>query len=116
LKVAQNGAPVYVYLFSWQTPVLDGVQKAFHCAEIPFAFNNIDLTEHTTSGSREAHVLADKISQAWINFARTGNPNHKGLPQWPAFTGENRSTMIFDNTCVVKNNHDKKLLEIVSGN
>jgi len=116
LKTAQNGAPVYVYLFSWQTPVLDGVQKAFHCAEIPFAFNNIDLTEHTTSGSREAHVLADKVSQAWINFARTGNPNHGGLPQWPAFTDEDRSTMIFDNTCVVKNNHDKKLLEIIAGN
>ena len=69
-----------------------------------------------TTGSREAYALADKVSQAWINFARTGNPNHEGLPQWPAFTDENRSTMIFDNECVIKNNHDKKLLEIIAAN
>jgi len=49
LKAAQNGASVYMYLFAWQTPALDGIHKAFHCAEIPFAFNNIALTEYTTT-------------------------------------------------------------------
>jgi para-nitrobenzyl esterase len=116
LKAAQNGAPVYMYLFAWQSPVLDGIHKAFHCAEIPFVFNNIALTEHTTTGSKEAYALADKVSQAWINFAKTGNPNHKGLPHWPAFTDAKRSTMIFDNQSVVKENHDRKLLEITEGN
>ena len=116
LKAAQKGASVYMYLFAWQTPVLDGIHKAFHCSEIPFVFNNIALTEHTTSGSQEAYALADKVSQAWINFAKTGNPNHKGLPDWPAFNDEKRSTMIFDNECIVRDNHDRKILEIVGGN
>ena len=116
LKSAQNGAPVYVYLFTWQSPVLDGVFKAIHTIEIPFAFNNINLAEHLTGGGPDAHALADKVSQAWINFARTGNPNHAGLPKWPAFNDKDRSTMIFDNECLVKKNHDRRLLEIVGDN
>jgi para-nitrobenzyl esterase len=116
LKSAQNGAPVYMYLFAWQTPILDGVHKAFHCSEIPFVFNNVALTEHITTGSKEAHALADRVSQAWINFAKTGNPNHAGLPSWPAFTDKKQSTMVFDDKCVVKENYDMTLMEIVSGN
>jgi para-nitrobenzyl esterase len=114
LKAAQHGAPVYMYRFDWQTPVLDGIHKAFHTAEIPFIFNNIALSEHTTGGSKEAYALADKVSQAWINFARTGNPNHPGLPKWPAYTDEKRATMIFDNKSVVRENFDSKLLDIAN--
>jgi para-nitrobenzyl esterase len=113
LKAAQNGAPVYVYLFAWQNPLFDGVYKAIHCMEIPFVFNNALHSEEFTGGSPEAIALADRVSQAWINFARTGNPNHAGLPEWPAFTDEKRSTMVFDNECAVKDNYDSKLLEIV---
>ena len=77
-------------------------------------FNNIALTEHTTGGSSEAYALADKVSQAWINFARTGNPNHPGLPNWPAFNDEKRATMILDVNPVVRENHDRKLIEIAT--
>jgi para-nitrobenzyl esterase len=112
LKAAQNGAPVYVYLFAWQNPLFDGVYKAIHCMEIPFVFNNALHSETFTGGSPEAIALGDRVSQAWINFARTGNPNHAGLPTWPAFTDKKQSTMVFDNKCVVKENYDRKLMEI----
>ncbi len=108
-----GGAPVYMYMFNWQSPVLDGKYKAIHCVEIPFVFNNIARCEEMTGGTKEAYTLADKVSQAWINFARTGNPNHAKLPQWQPYTVEKGTTMIFDNTCEIKYHHDKDLMELV---
>ncbi|HYK46446.1 MAG TPA: carboxylesterase family protein, partial [Parafilimonas sp.] len=113
-KSALNAAPVYVYLFTWQSPVLDGKYKAIHCMELPFVFNNIQLCEEMTGGTKEAYALADKVSKAWISFARTGNPNHKGLPNWPAYNATNTATMHFDNQCTVEPQLDKELFDIVS--
>jgi para-nitrobenzyl esterase len=45
---------------------------------------------------------------AWVAFARTGNPNHKGLPNWPAFTIDQRATMIFNNECKTVNDPRKE--------
>jgi para-nitrobenzyl esterase len=112
LKADQKGAPVYNYLFTWQSPVLDYFWRAGHSMEIPFVFNNAQIGKQSTGGSKEVYVLTDKVSQAWINFARTGNPNHKGLPNWPAFTAGNGATMIFNNNCEVRNNHDKELMSM----
>jgi para-nitrobenzyl esterase len=44
------------------------------------------------------------MSGAWVQFARTGNPGHSGLPRWPAYTAERRATMVFDNRCEVRSN------------
>ncbi|UFH55790.1 carboxylesterase/lipase family protein [Spirosoma sp. KNUC1025] len=114
-KAVAGAAPVYMYLFTWNSPVNDGLYKSMHCMEIPFAFNNIARCEEMTGGGKDAYALADKISNAWIAFARTGNPNNKSLPNWPQYTAENGATMLFDNTCQVKNHPDKELLEIASG-
>lgn len=113
-KSAGGTAPVFMYLFTWQSPVMDGAYKAIHCIEIPFAMNNIARCEEMTGGGKEAYALADKISQAWINFAKTGDPNHKGLPVWPKYTSSVGATMMFDNTCTVRNHPDKELLELTS--
>jgi para-nitrobenzyl esterase len=98
-KAAQKGAPAYLYWFTWQTPVLDGRPHAFHCAELPFVFNNAERCETMTGGGPQAIELAHKMSDAWVRFARTGNPNGPGLPNWPAFNPERQPTMIFDNRC-----------------
>ena len=112
----EGGAPVYMYLFTWQSPVFDGKYKSLHCMELPFVFDNIDLANQMTGAGQEAHDLADKMSQAWINFAKTGNPNHSGLPEWPAYNSSNTATMHFDKTCTVRPQLDKELFAIVQGN
>ena len=105
-------APVFVYLFTWQSPVMDGAYKAIHCIEIPFAMNNIARSEEMTGGGKEAYALSEKMSTAWINFARTGNPNHKGLPVWPKYTEGVGATMMFDNVSTIKNHPDKEILDL----
>jgi para-nitrobenzyl esterase len=111
IKSGSASAPVFMYLFTWQSPIFGGDFKALHCMEIPFVFNNIARCEEMTGGGKDAHVLADKMSQSWINFARTGNPAHKGLPAWPIYTAANGATMLFDLQCVIKNHHDREVLE-----
>ncbi len=113
-KAAQSAAPVYMYLFTWQTPILDGRPRAFHCSEIPFVFDNADVSAFATGGTPEARALAGRVSDAWINFARRGNPNHAGLPSWPVFAPTTGPLMVFDNTCVVKNDPDRELRELTA--
>lgn len=113
LKAAQNAAPAFMYLFAWQTPLLDGRPRAFHCSEIPFVFYNTDLSGFATGGGHEARTLAAKVSDAWINFARHGDPNHPGLPAWPKYDTAG-PVMVFDNTCEVKNDPDRELRKAVN--
>jgi len=112
-KAAQNAAPAYMYLFAWQTPLLDGRPRAFHCSEIPFVFYNTDVSAFATGGGPEARALAATVSDAWINFARSGNPNHSGLPNWPKYDAAAGPVMIFDKTCEVRNDPDRELRKVV---
>jgi para-nitrobenzyl esterase len=103
LKSAQK-APVYMYYFTWRSPVRDGKLKTFHTLEIPFVTDNVDNATSMTGTGQDRYALADKMSAAWTAFARTGNPNHKGLPTWPKFDPmSTRATMIFNNECKVVN-------------
>ena len=112
LKVAQGGAPVYNFLFRWESPVLDGALRSGHCLDLPFAFNNAALYRTETGGGPEAIELARIMSTAWVNFARTGNPNPvKGMPSWMPYTAEDNVTMTFDNECEVWHGRDKALLQ-----
>jgi para-nitrobenzyl esterase len=106
-KSALRAAPAYIYTFAWKTNVLDGRPRAFHRSEIPFVFDNTDRCAHQTGGTEEARVLAARMSDAWIAFARTGSPNHSGIPIWPTFDPVRVPTMFFDNTCEVKYDHDR---------
>ena len=113
LKAALNAAPAFMYMFAWQTPLLNGRPRAFHCSEIPFVFYNTNLSAFATGGGQEARALAAKISDAWINFARTGDPGHPGLPVWPKYDTAG-PVMVFDNTCEVKNDPDRELRKAVN--
>jgi para-nitrobenzyl esterase len=113
-KAAQAAAPAYLYWFQWQTPILDGRPRAYHCAELPFVFYNTDRCATMTGGGAEARDLAGRIADAWIAFARSGNPNHKALPKWPEFSAAECPTMIFDNTCVVENAPDAEQRKVLT--
>ncbi len=102
-KADAHQAPVYMYFFNWRSPVRDGKLKAFHTVEIPFVFDNVELTPSMVGTGPELQPMADKISSAWVAFARTGNPNHKGFPNWPAFNTSQRTTMILNTECKVVN-------------
>ena len=107
-QAAQGNAPVYMYYFTWRSPVRDGKLKAFHTLEIPFVFENVDIGKPMTGTGQDRYSLSDKMSRAWVAFARTGNPNHKGLPNWPAFNTDQRGTMIFNNECKTVNDPGKE--------
>ena len=114
-RKAAQPAPVYMYYFTWKSPVRDGKLKAFHTLEIPFVLNNVDEAKSMTGSGADRYSLQEKMSGAWAAFARTGNPNHKGLPNWTAFKADQRVTMIFDNQCkVLKDPHGEERLALAS--
>lgn len=108
-----DAAPVYMYLFGWESPVMDGILRSTHCMEIPFVFNNAVTHATMTGGGPEAVELADKMSKAWVNFASTGNPSVEELPQWNPYTLEDEETMYFDNECSILYGHDRELTDFV---
>lgn len=106
-KVQQNGAPVYMYRFSYESevPVAPSVNypmKTPHAIEIVFKFNHPENSGN--SGNRpERFDAARNMSHAWAAFARTSNPSFDGIPKWPAYTLKDRATMILDAKCTVEN-------------
>jgi para-nitrobenzyl esterase len=106
-KAAQRRAPAFLYQIRWRTPVEGGRRLSPHCIEIPFAMqNHWQLPEMVGTGP-ELQPLADKVSGAWIAFARTGNPSHPGIPKWPAYNATERSTMHIDNEWALSNDPDR---------
>ena len=107
-------APVYMYYFTWQSPVRQGKLKAFHTLEIPFHQENVNEASSMTGEGNDRYALQDKMSLAWTNFARTGIPNHKGLPSWPVFEINKRATMILSNDCKVVNDPNGEERKLVA--
>ncbi|MEJ2132246.1 MAG: carboxylesterase/lipase family protein [Gammaproteobacteria bacterium] len=102
-KAKRGGAPVYLYTLTWQTAASRGALRTPHALEIPLVFDNVERADRFVRPADAAQPLADIMSDTWINFARTGNPNHDGLPEWPSYSLDARATMIFDLPCRIEN-------------
>jgi para-nitrobenzyl esterase len=89
-------APTYMYSFDFEPTSL----KAAHGAEIPFVFGNATANPNARPGAK---AVEDAMSEAWIAFARTGKPNHAGIPNWPTYDATTRAVMVFDTKTAVVN-------------
>lgn len=105
---SQQKSPVYVAWFGWEPPMFNGRMRAFHCLDICFWFYNTDLMLTHTGGGSRPRKLSEKMSDALLQFMRSGNPNCESMPQWPSFTEENGETMILNDICEVRNDPDKE--------
>ena len=96
-----RGAATWVYLFTRQSPVQGGRLGAAHAMDIPFVFGTIDAPQvaKLIGDGPERAPLSRAMQDAWLAFARRGDPSHTGLPSWPAWDGARRATLIFDQPC-----------------
>ncbi len=94
-KFAQGRAPAYLYYFNWRSPVRGGKLRTMHGMELPFVFDHPDKISFMTGAGSDRAAIATAMSTTWVAFARTGNPNHSGIPQWAAFNPNTWPTMVF---------------------
>ncbi|MFH0758012.1 MAG: carboxylesterase family protein [Bacteroidota bacterium] len=106
-------APVYVAWFGWEPPLFNQRMRAFHCLDICFWYYNTDLMLTHTGGGARPRKLSEKMSDALLQFMKTGDPNCGSLPQWPAYTVENGETMILNDVCEVQNDPDREGREMI---
>jgi para-nitrobenzyl esterase len=95
---ADHTPQTYAYLFTWRSPARGGRLGAAHTMEIPFVFGRLDDPGMGPLIGQGGAVqrLSAQMMDAWIAFARTGNPATEALPAWPAYTADRRATMVFD--------------------
>jgi para-nitrobenzyl esterase len=112
-KLEKGKTPVYNYLFAYEYPV-NGGTTSFHCSEIAFVFHNISEPHIRigTGGAPAALALQDKVSTAWLNFARTGNPSQPGL-EFKPYTVQDPETMVFDTVSECRALRDDKLVSLM---
>ena len=104
---AETG-PVWSYFFN-QDFTIEGGRAPWHCSDIPFVFHNTELVP-SANISGVTPQLEQQIFDAVLAFARTGNPQHSGIPTWPASTPQQENTMLFDSATRLAPNHDKALI------
>ena len=111
-RAALGKAPTYLYVWAWETPVMG--LRAPHTMEIPFVFNHINTCESMTGPvNPKMRQLEAASAGAWASLARGGSPNHKGLPNWPAYTPLKREVMIFDTPCGVESDTTGEVRQIM---
>lgn len=111
-RAVHQQTPVYSYLFAYEFP-LEGGKPAWHCSEIPFVFCNTDKVA-VCNIPGVSDRLEERMSSAWVSFARYGSPDCCCLPHWEPSSADDEATMIFDAQCTVRHNHDHKLMEVIA--
>jgi len=115
-KHMQGRAPVFLYAFTWRSPVRQGKLRSMHGMELPFVFDHPDAISFMTGTGRDREALATAMSQAWVAFARSGNPNHAGIPSWTPFEPASWPTMVFGRQVALLNDphgEERRAIEAV---
>ena len=106
-KAMQGGSNIYAYVFTYENGSNDGT-GVYHGAEISYVFDH-------KQNDQAAQKFADQISQAWVNFAKTGVPSADGMPEWETYDNEKGATMILDETSTLVYGHDRELMKLLEG-
>ena len=109
MHAEKSKAGTYLYDFTLEFPIHHN-KIAWHCADIPFFFHNIDLVE-VCQIPEVGKRLESQIFEAFMSFAKTGKPESDKLPVWESVTGEKEPTMIFDRECELRYDFDNQLYE-----
>ena len=111
-----NGDPAYVYLFSYVSPPMQQRMRygAAHASEIPYVFDNLRSRNGAAVAPRDQEV-AGMMNRYWTNFAKTGNPNGKGLPEWPVYDPKKNEIIEFrpDGSAVGEPDPKKARLDLI---
>lgn len=101
---AKNSGKTWLYRVDFAGPTFG----ACHAIDIPLVFGGVDnpFGQMFTGGGERAQTLSKKMQHAWLAFAKNGDPNHEGIPDWPPYEEDTRATMIFGNECKVVNDPD----------
>ncbi|MCU1691562.1 MAG: putative carboxylesterase, type [Frankiales bacterium] len=116
-KAASGTAPVYVYRWQHTAVGMGGMAGARHGGELPFVFKNIGKKASEGFGDwspfegdrPEDFRMQELVSEAWVRFAHDGDPNSDGLPHWPAYSADTRSTMLFGDPVRVEDDPEPAL-------
>jgi para-nitrobenzyl esterase len=96
----RNEPHVYNYLFTWRSPAMHGALGACHALELGFIFgtNHLAGMRRFAGEGSAAEKLATEMQEAWLAFARNGDPGSKSIGEWPGYTEARRATMLFGET------------------
>jgi para-nitrobenzyl esterase len=96
-----------MYRLDWEAPFYGGILKSPHGLDTALVFDNADMKPLMLGTGPAAAVIAAEMSQAWVNFARRGDPSSAGA-NWPAYDPTRRTTMIFNATQHVVSDPDRE--------
>jgi para-nitrobenzyl esterase len=94
---AKYQSKTYAYMFTWESPFLGGMFGSCHGLEIPFVFGTVHdpAVQVFTGSGPAAEALSEQMQDAWIAFARHGDPSCDGVGPWASYESINRTTMVF---------------------
>jgi para-nitrobenzyl esterase len=103
-KHAAHQPATWSYLFTWKSPALGGMLGSCHALEIPFVFGCVDdrLVQRFVGDDKAVPAISQRMQDAWLAFARSGDPGHPGLDAWPRYEAKRRATMLFGEECRVE--------------
>jgi para-nitrobenzyl esterase len=114
-KAAQGGAPVWHAELVWDTPVQGGRWMSPHTLDLPLMFDNVGRTPSFAGRSDAARAVSAQMAETWLAFARHGDPNNAAIPDWPAYTVDAPTTMLFDVESRVADDWRRAEREVLAG-